>query len=201
MGSAKAMEKVHGESRDHRMRYVITRVYLNLHMCIYVSTSINIYIYISWSTRSIGWLVGSKSKGQIGGLHLAATGSNHGLAGTPTWSLQDPYLSKGPNSFMPPAAVQFIPSRISALAELVPVQTGPSACSQDGLDECQIWLNQAPAGIERDRAFGHLPSLHWRSQCEISHQNTSSDITISMVLNLQCWRMLDGFFRFDFFGF
>ena len=42
------------------------------------------------------WLVGSKSKGQIGGLQQAATASNHGIAGTPTWSLQDPYLSKRP---------------------------------------------------------------------------------------------------------
>ena len=57
MGSAKAMEKVHGESRDHRMRYVITIVYLNLHMCIYVSTSINIYIYIMVHEidRLVGW--------------------------------------------------------------------------------------------------------------------------------------------------
>ena len=58
---------------------------------------------------------------------------------------------------MPPAAVWFIPSRITALAELVPVQTRPSAGSQDGLDECQVWLNQAPAGNKQDTAFGHLP--------------------------------------------
>ena len=44
-----------------------------------------------------GWLVGSKSKGQIGALQQAATtASNHGIAETPTWSLQDPYLSKRP---------------------------------------------------------------------------------------------------------
>ena len=61
---------------------------------------------------------------------------------------------------MLPAAVWFIPSRITALAELVPVQTRPSACSQDGLDECQVWFNQAPAGKKQDRAFGHLPNQH-----------------------------------------
>ena len=115
----------------------------------------------------VGWLVQSP-KGKSG----APTGSNkfnHGIAGTPAWSLQDPYLSKGPNSFMPPAAVWFISSRKTGLAELVPVQTRPSACSQNGLDECHIWLTQAPAGNKRDRAFGHLPSQHRRSQCEISH--------------------------------
>ena len=41
------------------------------------------------------------------GLKQAATTSNHGIAGTPRWSLQDPYLSKCTNSFMPPAAVSF----------------------------------------------------------------------------------------------
>ena len=40
------------------------------------------------------------------------------------------------------------------------MQTRPSACSQDGLDECQVWLNQAPAGNNQDRASGHLPSQH-----------------------------------------
>ena len=42
-----------------------------------------------------GWLVRSP-KDKLGGLQQAATASNHGIAGTPTWSLQDPYLSKRP---------------------------------------------------------------------------------------------------------
>ena len=43
----------------------------------------------------VGWLVRSP-KDKLGGLQQAATASNHGIAGTPTWSLQDPYLSKRP---------------------------------------------------------------------------------------------------------
>jgi hypothetical protein len=46
----------------------------------------------------IYWVVGSKS--------------NDGIAGTPTWSLQDPYRSKGPNSIMPAAAFSFLPGFI-----------------------------------------------------------------------------------------
>ena len=52
------------------------------------------WLVVGWL---VGWLVGSKSKGQIGALQQAATtASNHGIAETPTWSLQDPYLSKRP---------------------------------------------------------------------------------------------------------
>ena len=43
------------------------------------------------------------------GAQTGSSTSNYGIAGTPTWSLQDPYLGKDPNSFMSPAAVSFLP--------------------------------------------------------------------------------------------
>ena len=69
---------------------------------------------IQTNPREVGiyCVVGSKSKEHIWGLKQAATTSNDGIAGTPTWSLQDPYRSKGPNSFMPAAAFSFLPGFI-----------------------------------------------------------------------------------------